>query len=87
MKIHIKSNKETLGAVIMLINWTHSDVRSTLDNEAMGETVKANGATLLIQVDLFFRKEMGDSAAGTKTRTHRKPGLITEQPCISYGMK
>lgn len=61
----------------MLCSWTHSDVRSTLDNEAMGKTVKANGATLLIQVDLFFRKEMGNSAAGTKTRTHRKPGLIT----------
>lgn len=61
----------------MPINWTHSDIRSTLDNEAMGETVKANGATLLIQVHLFFRKEMGDSAAGTKTRTHRKPELIT----------
>lgn len=77
----------------MLSNWTHSDVRSTLDNEAMGETVKANGATLLIQVDLLFRKEMGNSAAGTKTRTHRKPGLITlfcdrTQTCnsIRYGL-
>lgn len=77
----------------MLSNWTHSDVGSTLDNEAMGETVKANGATLLIQVDLLFRKEMGNSAAGTKTRTHRKPGLITlfcdrTQTCNStrYGL-
>lgn len=50
----------------------------------MGETVKANGATLLIQVDLFFRKEMGDSAAGTKTRKHRKPGLITALHIIQY---
>lgn len=43
----------------------------------MGETVKANGATLLIQVDLLFRKEMGNSAAGTKTRPHENPELIT----------
>lgn len=56
--------------------WTHGDVRSTLDNEAMGETVKANGTTLLIQVDLLFWKKMGNSAAGTKTGTHRKTGLI-----------
>lgn len=61
----------------MLINWTYGDVRSTLDNEAMGETVKANGATLLIQVDLLFREKMGNSAAGTKTRPHGNPELIT----------
>lgn len=48
---------------------TYSDVRSTLDNEAVGETVKANGATLLVQVDLLFRQEVGNSAAGTKSRT------------------
>lgn len=48
--------------------WTHCDVRSTFDNEAMCETVKADGATLLIQVDLFFRQEVGDSTAGTKSR-------------------
>lgn len=59
----------------MLCKWTHSDVRSTLYDEAMGETVKANGTTLLIQVDLLFRKEMSNSAAGTKTTTHRIPGL------------
>lgn len=53
-------------------NYTYSDVRSTLDNEAVGETVKANGATLLIQVDLLFRQEVGNSAAGTKSRTHTK---------------
>lgn len=47
---------------------TYSDVRSTLDNEAVGETVKANGATLLVQVDLLFRQEVGNSAAGTKSR-------------------
>lgn len=75
----------------MLCNWTHSDVRSTLDNEAMGETVKANGATLLIQVDLLFRKKMGNSAAGTKTRTHRKPALlkfsVTEhRPVVPYAV-
>lgn len=28
--------------------YTHSDVRGTLDDEAVSETVKANGATLLI---------------------------------------
>ena len=46
---------------------THSDVRSALDNEAVCETVKANSAALLIQVDLFFRQEVGNSAAGTKS--------------------
>lgn len=51
---------------------TYSDVRSTLDNEAVGETVKSNGATLLIQVDLLFWQEVGNSAAGTKSRTYRK---------------
>lgn len=54
---------------------THRDVRSTFDNEAMCETVKANGATLLIQVDLFFRQEVGNSAAGTKSR---KPETSTD---------
>ncbi len=53
-------------------NWTYSDVRSTLDNEAVGETVKANGATLLIQVDLLFRQEVCNSAAGTKSARHKK---------------
>lgn len=53
-------------------NWTYSDVRSTLDNEAVGETVKANGTTLLIQVDLLFRQEVSNSAAGTKSRIHKK---------------
>lgn len=51
--------------------WTHSDVRSTLDNEAVGETVEADGATLLIQIDLLLRKEVGNSAAGTKTKKWR----------------
>lgn len=52
-------------------NWTHSDVRCTLDNEAVGETVKANGAALLIQVDLLFRQEVSNSAAGTKPRRQK----------------
>lgn len=46
---------------------THSDVRGTLDNEAVGETIKADGATLLIQVDLLFRQKMGNAAASTKS--------------------
>ena len=48
-------------------NWTYSDVRGTFDNEAVGETVKANGATLLVQVDLLFRQKVSNSAAGTKS--------------------
>lgn len=51
--------------------WTYSDVRGTLDDEAVCETVEANGAALLIQVDLFFRQEVGNSAAGTKSRTQK----------------
>lgn len=46
---------------------THSDVRGTLDNEAVGETIKADGATLLIQVDLLFRQKVGNAAASTKS--------------------
>lgn len=38
----------------------------------MGETVKANGATLLVQVDLLFRQEVGNSAAGTESRKERE---------------
>lgn len=53
-------------------DWTYSDIRSTLDNEAVGETVKANGATLLVQVDLLFRQEVGNSAAGTESRKEKK---------------
>lgn len=53
-------------------NCTYGDVRSTLDNEAVCETVKANGATLLIQVDLLFRQEVGNSAAGTKSRRFKE---------------
>lgn len=44
---------------------TYSYVRSTLDNEAVGETVEANGTALLVQVNLLFRKEVADPAAGT----------------------
>lgn len=51
--------------------WTHSDVRCTLDNEAVGETVEANGAALLIQVDLLFGQEVSNSAAGTKPRRQK----------------
>lgn len=61
------SSKET--------NRTHRDVRGTLDNEAVGETVKANGATLLIQVDLLFRQEVSNSAAGTKSIRHKNTVL------------
>lgn len=64
--------------------WTYSDVRSTLDNEAVGKTVKANGATLLIQIDLLFRKEMGNSAACTKTNNKNRKVLKENQIIIKH---
>ena len=45
---------------------THGDVRGTLDDEAVCEAVQADGAALLVQIDLLLRQEVGDPAAGTQ---------------------
>lgn len=66
---------------LRITEFTYSYVRSTLDNEAVGETVKANGATLLIQVDLFFRQKVGNSAAGTKSKTKK---YTTQNMCVAF---
>ena len=45
---------------------THSNVRSTLDDEAVCEAVQSYGAALLVQIDLLLRQKVGDSAAGAE---------------------
>ena len=50
-------------------NPTYSNVRGTLHDEAVSEAVKADGATLLVQVNLLFRQEVSNPAACTQSGT------------------
>lgn len=45
---------------------THSEVWSTLDDEAVSEAVQPDRTTLLIQVHLLLWQEMSDPAARTQ---------------------
>lgn len=66
---HVNQNKKGLcGRGSQETCGSYRDVRGTLDYEAVGETIKADGPTLLIQVDLLFRQKVGNSAASTKSR-------------------
>lgn len=47
---------------------THGDVGGTLDDEAVCEAVQADGATLLVQVDLLLGQQVGDAAARAQPR-------------------
>ena len=56
-------------------NPTYSNVGGTLDDEAVSEAVKADGATLLVQVHLLFRQEVSNPAACTQSVTERQQCL------------
>ena len=67
---------------------THSNVRSTLDDEAVCEAVQSYGAALLVQIDLLLGQKVSDPAAGAEPYggAETRHSRISSTDTISHGL-